>query len=90
MTWRQVRDGGRLREWQREDGRATVRLRERPDGSVAVRLDVLEQAADGPAYAQSVVADWAAAASLAERWRGENAGDGAEAGDGGGDGGAGP
>lgn len=75
MAWREVRDDGRLREWRREDGCATVRLRERPDGSVAVRLDVLEQAPEGPAYEQSVVDDRAAAASLAERWRAEHASD---------------
>lgn len=39
-----------ITEWERSDGYATVRVRERGDGGFVARLDVMEQAADESAY----------------------------------------
>jgi hypothetical protein len=69
MGWRSVRDNEGLCEWERSDGTATVRLRRRVDGSWAVRLDVLYQAADGPDYRFEVVEDRAAGRRLVEEWQ---------------------
>jgi hypothetical protein len=69
MGWHATRDDGRVCEWERSDGTATVRLRRRADGSWAVRLDVLYQAADGPAYRFEGVEDRAAGRRLVEEWQ---------------------
>jgi hypothetical protein len=63
--WTRHRDEGDLVEWARRDGYATVRMRRRPDGRWAVRLDLLRQAADGPEYEQTVVDDRSAATERA-------------------------
>ena len=51
---------------------ATVRIRERADGTFVVRLDRLEQASDGPAYERTVADDRADAETIAERFRDES------------------
>ena len=67
--WTRHRDDDGLVEWARRDGYATVRMRRRPDGRWAVRLDLINQAPDGPAYEQTVVADRSAAAERAAAMR---------------------
>jgi sugar/nucleoside kinase (ribokinase family) len=67
--WSRHRDEGELVEWSRRDGYATVRMRRRPDGCWAVRLDLLKQAPDGPGYEQTVVDDRGAAAQCAAAMR---------------------
>jgi len=68
MEWTRSRDDEAVTEWDREDDHATVRLRERPDGSYAVRLDVLEQAADGDRYDHGIAASREAAVELVADW----------------------
>lgn len=72
MNWT-VREGrGGLEEWERQDGLATVRKRKKGgEGGYVVRLDVLEQADDGPAYRRESIADEADADELAADWRAE-------------------
>ena len=69
MSWEQTTADDDLREWTREDGHATIRLRERPDGSVAVRFDRLHQAAQGRGYAFEVVDDRETADQLIDQWQ---------------------
>lgn len=69
MDWDRTRDGEVVEEWTRHDGLATVRLRERADGSFAVRYDRLEQAPEGREYRYERRADREAAAELAAEWR---------------------
>lgn len=63
------RTDGPTTEWERRDGTATVRVRERPDGRYVVRLDRLTQAPEGPAYRHAVVPDREAALERARAWR---------------------
>jgi hypothetical protein len=69
MSWSLDRDDGTITEWERADGYATVRLRERADGEFVVRLDVMEQAADESAYERERFGDRAAAEERAAAWR---------------------
>lgn len=69
MTWEKRERRGSVREWVRADGAATIRLRERDDGSVVVRLDRLHQAPEGTAYRRERVADAAAARDLVDAWK---------------------
>jgi len=69
MNWEQTTADEKLDEWTREDGHATIRLRERPDGSVAVRFDRLHQAAKGRGYAFEVCNDREAAEELVDEWQ---------------------
>ncbi|GAB3416701.1 hypothetical protein GCM10027435_14440 [Haloparvum alkalitolerans] len=70
MDWSVSRDRDGVTEWERGDGLATVRVREKGGASGwVVRIDVLEQAADGPDYRRESVADEDDAADLAEEWR---------------------
>lgn len=55
MSWERVTDDGRLAEWERSDGNATIRLRQRPDGGWAVRFDRVYQAPDGAEYRHATV-----------------------------------
>ena len=71
MGWHIVDTDAAGDEWERDDGHATVRLRERTDGRVAVRLDRLEQAPEGPAYRRETAPDREAAEALAGEWREE-------------------
>ncbi|MFC6725733.1 hypothetical protein ACFQE1_15435 [Halobium palmae] len=58
-------------EWTRSDGYATIRLRERHDGSWAVRLDRLFQAPEGQLYRRETAPAEDAARAVVERWRTE-------------------
>ncbi|OYR59658.1 hypothetical protein DJ83_12225 [Halorubrum ezzemoulense] len=69
MGWSLERDDGTVTEWERSDGYATVRLRERTDGEFVVRLDVMEQAADDSAYERERFNDRDAAEERAVAWR---------------------
>jgi len=80
VPWSPVGTPERYEEWERDDGHATLRLRERADGGYVVRLDRLEQAVDGRAYRRERVADREAAEELLARWRREHDRPDAEAG----------
>ncbi|MDB2224549.1 hypothetical protein PM023_07680 [Halorubrum ezzemoulense] len=69
MSWSLERDDGTVTEWERSDGYATVRLRERTDGEFVVRLDVMEQAADDSAYERERFDARDAAEERAVAWR---------------------
>ncbi|MDB2245847.1 hypothetical protein PN419_09785 [Halorubrum ezzemoulense] len=69
MGWSLERDDGTVTEWERSDGYATVRLRERTDGEFVVRLDVMEQAADDSTYERERFDDRDAAEERAVAWR---------------------
>ncbi|WP_435124849.1 DUF7543 family protein [Halobaculum sp. D14] len=71
MSWDSVDADGDYEEWERDDGYATIRLRERADGGYTVRVDRLKQAADGAAYRHETVADRDAAVDLVEAWKAE-------------------
>lgn len=68
MGWQAVDSDAAGEEWEREDGYATIRLRERTDGRVVVRLDRLAQAPEGSAYRRETVPREDAEA-LAAEWR---------------------
>lgn len=70
MTWDEVGADG-ASEWERSDGFATIRLRERHDGSWAVRLDRLFQAPEGQLYRRETVTSEGAARALVDSWRAE-------------------
>ena len=69
MNWEQTTADDSLNEWTREDGHATIRLRERADGSLAVRFDRLHQAADGRGYAFEVCDERETAEQLVDDWQ---------------------
>ena len=69
MSWSLERDDGTVTEWERSDGYATVRLRERSAGGVVARLDVMEQAVDESTYERPRFDDPEAAADRAAAWR---------------------
>ena len=71
MSWSCTRDDETVTEWERADGYATVRLRERADGDYVVRLDVMEQAADERTYARRTFDDREAAEAQTTAWRTE-------------------
>lgn len=71
MAWERVETNAAGDEWEREDGYATIRIRDLTDGGVAVRLDRLMQAPEGSAYRRETVPDREAAESLAAEWRSE-------------------
>lgn len=71
MSWQSVETDGPYEEYERVDGLATVRVRERSDGGSVVRLDVLKQAPEGPSYRRETCEDREAAESLAAEWMGE-------------------
>lgn len=73
MCWSLGRDDETITEWERADGYATVRVRERADGGFVVRLDVMEQAADASAYERERFPDREAALDRAAEWREERA-----------------
>ena len=73
MDWERTRGDDEsddaVEEWTRDDGLATVRLRELADGSFVVRYDRLEQAAAGRDYRYERREDRESAAELAAAWR---------------------
>ena len=70
MPWTETTDApGDIREWERADGTATIRLRTRPDGTWVVRLDVLHQAPDESRYRRRDAETESAALALVERWQ---------------------
>jgi hypothetical protein len=69
MSWSLERDDGTVTEWERSDGYATVRLRERADGGFVVRLDVMEQAVDESAYERERFDERDDAEARATEWR---------------------
>lgn len=71
MTWSLGREDDTITEWERSDGYASVRVRERTDGGFVVRLDVMEQAADEPAYERERFDSREAALDRAAAWREE-------------------
>lgn len=72
MPWSVGREDDVITEWERSDGYATVRLRERGDGEFVLRLDVMEQAVDEPRYVRERFDDRDAALDLARTWRAEH------------------
>jgi hypothetical protein len=71
MSWSLGREDDVVTEWNRSDGYATVRIRERSDGGFVVRLDVMEQAEDEPTYERERFDDRDAAFDRAAAWRDE-------------------
>ncbi|QHS15802.1 DUF7543 family protein [Halopenitus persicus] len=70
MSWRVRRDRDGITEWERSDGLASIRKRERADGAgYVVRIDRLEQAPEGRTYRRESVADAAAADALVDEWQ---------------------
>lgn len=69
MEYERTTDTEELTEWERDDGHATIRLRERADGRFAVRYDQLHQAESGRAYAYETVESRAAAEDLVAEWQ---------------------
>ncbi|SEH64765.1 hypothetical protein SAMN05192561_1207 [Halopenitus malekzadehii] len=70
MSWRVRRDRDGITEWERSDGLASIRKRDRGDGEgYVVRVDRLEQAPEGRTYRRESVADEAAADELVDDWR---------------------
>lgn len=76
MPWSVRRDDGTITEWERSDGYATVRVRDRVDGRFVVRLDVMEQAPEGRRYERETYEDREAAEERAAEWRAEHTLDG--------------
>ena len=69
MPWSLGRDDDVISEWERSDGYATVRLRERGDGGFVARLDVMEQAVDDSTYERERFDSRKAALERAAAWR---------------------
>ncbi len=69
MDWEQTTATEAIEEWTRQDGHATIRLRERSDGSLAVRFDRLHQATEGRGYAFEVCDEREAAEQLVDDWQ---------------------
>jgi hypothetical protein len=64
-----VDDRRPVREWERSDGLATIRVRERVDGDWVVRLDVLHQASSDRTYRRDRTDTQDEALQLAAEWR---------------------
>jgi hypothetical protein len=71
MAWTETRTDAAepVDEWEREDGWATIRRRQRSDGSWVVRLDRLTQAPKGSCYREERVESRAEAAEVVAAWR---------------------
>ncbi|WP_224269521.1 DUF7543 family protein [Haloprofundus salinisoli] len=69
MGWTRTDPTDRLTEWKRDDGWATIRLRETGAGRWVVRLDRLEQAPEGRTYRRESVDTRERARELVEAWR---------------------
>lgn len=75
VRWHESNAREGVTEWERDDGYATIRLRERADGQCVVRFDRLIQAPEGDGYRRETVGSRDAAETLAAEWRDEYAGD---------------
>ncbi|MFC5366177.1 DUF7543 family protein [Salinirubrum litoreum] len=71
MSWHESNAREGVTEWERDDGYATIRLRERGDGRFVVRFDRLIQASEGDGYRRETVESREAGEELAEEWRDE-------------------
>jgi hypothetical protein len=71
VTWEQTETVTDVTEWERDDGNATVRIRERPNGGFVVRLDRLEQAPEGSGYRRETATDRERAEEIAADLRAE-------------------
>lgn len=71
MNWRKTRADETVTEWERADGFATLRLRERTDGRFVVRVDRLTQASEGRGYERATTSDRESALAVIERWQEE-------------------
>ena len=69
MEFERTTDTDEFVEWERADGHATIRCRERADGRFVVRYDQLHQADDGRGYASETVESREAAKALVETWQ---------------------
>lgn len=71
MAWTETETdaAGSVVEWEREDGWATIRRRQRPDGSWVVRLDRLTQAPEGSYYQEERVETRSDARAVVAAWR---------------------
>lgn len=69
MTWTLGREDDVISEWERSDGYATVRVRERGDDGSVARLDIMEQAADDSTYERERFDTHEAALDRAAEWR---------------------
>lgn len=71
MAWTETETdaAGSVVEWEREDGWATIRRRQRTDGSWVVRLDCLTQAPEGSCYREERVETRAEARRVVASWR---------------------
>ncbi|WP_224447121.1 DUF7543 family protein [Haloprofundus salilacus] len=69
MGWTEAETTDRLTEWERDDGWATIRLRESRAGRWVVRLDRLEQAPDGQTYRRDSAETREAALELVDEWQ---------------------
>lgn len=71
MGWEETSTAADGTEWVRADGAATIRLRERDDGTAVVRLDRLEQAPEGSMYRRETAPDREAGRAVVDRWQAE-------------------
>jgi hypothetical protein len=69
VSWHESNAREGVTEWERDDGYATIRLRERPDGAFVVRFDRLIQAPEGDGYRRETVETREAGEKLAREWR---------------------
>jgi histidinol-phosphate/aromatic aminotransferase/cobyric acid decarboxylase-like protein len=75
VSWHESNAREGVTEWERDDGYATIRLRERTDGRFVVRFDRLVQAPEGDGYRRETVGTREAGERLAAAWREEFDGD---------------
>jgi hypothetical protein len=71
VSWHESNAREGVTEWERDDGYATIRLRERPDGRFVVRFDRLIQAPEGDGYRRETVGSRETGEELAREWREE-------------------
>jgi hypothetical protein len=69
VSWHESNAREGVTEWERDDGYATIRLRERADGRRVVRFDRLVQAPEGDGYRRETVETREAGERLAAEWR---------------------
>lgn len=69
VSWHESNAREGVTEWERDDGYATIRLRERADGRCVVRFDRLIQAAEGEGYRRETVESRETGERLAAEWR---------------------
>ncbi|MFC6733293.1 MULTISPECIES: hypothetical protein [unclassified Haladaptatus] len=69
MSWTERDPIGSKREWRRDDGYATISLRQTRAGDWAVSFDRLIQAPEGEHYRHEMVATETAANDLVADWK---------------------